>query len=1069
MTCRQDQVFYPSQERLAVLYLARQNVAEGSETVTLDGRVLTGGVDYSVDYGQGIVYLACPTGPGAVARVAYTVMPFELKSAYKLREPSSMSAVAQGGPPAPMALRAAKSSYDLRASGSKTVSIEAGSLSDFRMSQALNLAVSGKIGENVEVKGVLSDKDMSLGGATSTTSLEDLDRVFLEVRSPQARARVGDLEIDESPGELLNFKRDLTGFFGDASIGPERVVLSGAQSRSKYETAEIVGREGLAGPYYFAGSGGQYAGIVVGSDQVWLDGEQMKRGRNADYVIDYEKGEIYFNPSRMIREGASIVVDFESRGQEERRQVYFARSNLDLGKNANLGVSFFNEGTISAPSSDLEPIPGVERSPGSPAEDGWTSGAKFVGFGGGNYAQVKSDTLVYYEYVGEGLGEYQVEFTWVGEGKGTYSYVFSDKWGREIHLYNGRGAYVDRVRQLPDLSARVVHVKGSAEPARGLKVASELAASKGHKKAEDGTWEMTEDKAYTVSLAGDRDLPTVAGRNIGAIGVTARRRWIGQDYLAVGRLQRPDVLERWAQSPGDGFEATNEVALAYRLGSSIKTSAEIGTMGTVHGDSRRSKYSLDLGGARLGLAASSEVADLASASGARGVEHRSVAVRVPVKSVGLEFGTTSNLKDRVVEEGATDLVEYFSRAKLERQGVSVWLSVSRGQERRGRTRDSLASYSTSLDGNLAFQADLGARASLRGQVAHRQLDYEAKTGLAAHRTTGADLGLSLRDILAVSTLNANYGLANTLTSSYATELIKVGVGADYDSAGNYVPGAGSYDIARHETGKQPVTRMNASLALESGIKGKILQNRSVSSRTKVEIEGESSKENAGHLTVPNPFFVLKTAEVIYGRVNLSEEIVANRVKGLTISLVGRATRSLDQRCPERAERNANTEVLARVATTGLAKMTASTEARFSSGKRWIQTSSSMITPSTSVWGLTSSVERAVASSVRARLAAGIETDSRSNPSSSLVEASLSPGFTFFVGPLRCDGGASLRRLVRSDRVPVYEANARNCVDWNSRVNLRQGKYTSLSFEYVGRKSQGISAVHNLKASLSAIF
>ena len=1069
ITCRQDQVFHPSDGGLAVLYLARQNVAGGTETVTLDGRALASGTDYSIDYGQGIVYLACPTDPGATLRVTYSVMPFELKSTYKLREPSSSPLAAKGQEPASVALRTAKSAYDLRASGSKTISIEAGSLSDLRMSQALDLAISGKIGDNVEVKGVLSDKDMSLGEATSTTSLEDLDRVFLEVSSPQARARVGDIQIDESPGELLNFKRELTGFFGDATVGPEKITLSGAQSRSKYETAEIAGREGLAGPYYFAGSGGQYAGIVVGSDQVWLDGQQMKRGRNADYVIDYEKGEIYFNPSRMIRDGARIVVDFESRGQEERRQTYYARSDLGLGKKTNLGVSFFNEGTISDTQSDLGPVAGLERSPGSPEEEGWTSGAKFAGFGSGNYAQVKSDTLIYYEYVGEGLGEYNVEFTWVGEGKGNYSYVFSDKWGREVHLYTGSGPYVDRVRQLPDLSARVVHVNASAEAADWLKVGGEFAASKGHKKADDGTWQMTDDKAYIVTVAGDRDLPAVAGHSAGAIGLSARRRWIGQNYLAVGRLQRPDVLERWAQDPQEGFEATNEMALSYKLGSMLRTSAEIGTMGTIEGDSRRNKYSVDLGSSRLGLSASSEVADLASASGPRGIEHKSVAVRVPVKALGLEFGTTSDLKDRLSGSESSNLVEYFSRAGLARQGLSVLLSISGGKETRGSARDSLAPYSTSLDGSLKFEADLGKRASLRGQVAGRQVNYDARTQLAANRTTGADLGVSLRDMLAISTLSADYSLANTLTSSYATELIKVGMGADYDSAGNYVPGAGAYDIARHETGKQPVTRMKASLALETGIKGKILLARSLSSRTRIEIEGESSRGNAGDLAVPNPFFVLKMDEVTYGRVNLNEEIVINRVRGLTISLTGRATRSVDQRCLERGERDASTEVVARVATNGLAKMTASAEGRFESNRRWIETPLSMIAPSDRIWGLSSSLERAIATSLRARLAAGIESDTRGNPYSDLVEATCSPSFTLFVGPLRCDGGVGLRRLVKSDKVSVYEARSRNSVDWNSRINLRQGKYTSFSFEYVGRKAQGLSAIHNLKASLSATF
>lgn len=75
----------------------------------------------------------------------------------------------------------------------------------------------------------------------------------------------------------------------------------------------------------------------------------------------------------------------------------------------------------------------------------------------------------------------------------------------------------------------------------------------------------------------------------------------------------------------------------------------------------------------------------------------------------------------------------------------------------------------------------------------------------------------------------------------------------------------------------------------------------------------------------------------------------------------------------------------------------------------------------------------------------------------------------FVGALRCDAGLVLKRLVGSDNASVRETNLRNSVDWTSRLNLRRGRHTSFSLEYLGRKARAARTIHNLRASLSATF
>jgi hypothetical protein len=1067
VSCRHEEVFSSEASPPEPLYLAHRPVVRSSEAVRAGGDLLVRDYDYTVDYAQGIVYLARAVEIGQTVSVTYSVLPFDLRPSYRLREVATgrpMASLSEAPVPDRPAARPAGPSSGLKASGSKTVAVEAGSLGDFKVSQALNLSLAGKISDGVEVRGVLSDKDMSFANGTATTALRDLDRVFLEVRSSSAYARVGDLEIDESPGELLSFKRDLTGFLGNASRGSERVLVSGAESRTSHQTVETTAREGISGPYSLTGQSGEAPGIVVNTDRVWLDGEPMKRGKNEDYTIDYERAEIYFNPRRTMMAGARIVVDFEGERPDGRRQFYYGRSSVGLGSRAGLTASFLSEG-LGPPSVDSESGPGDGE---TEADVQWTDGATYVGLGSGDYIRISVDSLAYYEYAGEGAGEYDVAFTWVGEGLGTYSYVFSDRWNREVHVFTGQGGYVDKVRSQSGVKSQVLHLGVTAKPGRWLEVSTEFAQSKGHKETEGGAYRMRQDNAYTARVAGDGDLPQLAGHSAGRVRYSAKRRWVGEGYLAVARLRSPGVLQAWGQDPGDGFEATNELSLGYSLGEKLKTSFELGTMGTALGDSRRRKVAADLGSARFGLFASSEAASVLGDSTERGLERTAIGLRFPLKLADCEFGRKTDLRDRLSGDAAQIITEYYWQANLAAGGNRAAFGLSRSEERRGETGAGLRAYSSSVDGTLDFETDQTKRLALRGQAAHRRSTYSAEIGLGARSMTSADLGLVARGLWAISSLALDYGLANILTSTYTSELLRVGPGGDYDSLGNYMPGEGYYELARRESGKQPVTRMKAALTVETGLKGKILQDKAISSRTAVEIEGESDAGSVSRLALPDPFYVLAGGDVVFGKAGVNQEVVS-RAGGVTVSLSGKASRSVDSRCLDRVERNSDALASARASASSFRSTSLSVEGRVASRTRSVETGGARITPGTSTWALAANLERAITTSFRGRLGAELANDRVSQPVSSYRQGTVSGGCTAFLGALRCDAGLVLKRLVASDNASLRETNLRNSLDWSSRLNLRRGRYTSFSLEYLGRKSRAARAIQNLRASLSATF
>jgi hypothetical protein len=202
--------------------------------------------------------------------------------------------------------------------------------------------------------------------------------------------------------------------------------------------------------------------------------------------------------------------------------------------------------------------------------------------------------------------------------------------------------------------------------------------------------------------------------------------------------------------------------------------------------------------------------------GNKGVERTAIGLRLPVRSIDVSLGRTTDVRRQLSDTTSLARTEYYSRTSLAWRGSTVALALAASSEEKDKGPGWQA-YSQSVDGRLEFGTDQGRRAALRGQVAHRRVTYARSEGLGDRRVTSADLGLDLRDILALSSVALDYGLANTLTSVYSTRLVRVGAGGDYDSLGNYTPGAGTYEVTRYETGKQPVARMRTSLAIETGL------------------------------------------------------------------------------------------------------------------------------------------------------------------------------------------------------------------------------------------------------------
>ncbi len=382
----------------------------------------------------------------------------------------------------------------LSVSGSKTFSVEVGSRQDMALRQSLDLAASGRVGRDVEVRAILSDRDTPLQPEGTSTRLEDLDRILVEIEGPRAAATLGDFELVLPPSEFARARRQLEGVKADASPGPVGLFGAGATVPGTPVRTEFFGVEGKQGPYLLGPSRAARAGVIVaGSERVWLDGRQLRRGEGADYIIDYASAAVTFTSRNVITAWSEITVDFEFAQERYHRSFYAAGGSW--------GGSAWRRGTAVPEAEErLEiralllmegddrtrpviPLTDAQkeelRQAGDSLTDGLRSGIVHVG-DGGDYNKVENDTLAvpFFLFAGRGEGAYLVRFEDVGEEEGDYSENTAPD-GFTYYRYEGRrkGRFLpgDAVPR-PERTSLLSFVS-SARPLDRLSLSAEVALS----------------------------------------------------------------------------------------------------------------------------------------------------------------------------------------------------------------------------------------------------------------------------------------------------------------------------------------------------------------------------------------------------------------------------------------------------------------------------------------------------------------------------------------------------------------------------------------------------------------
>ncbi|MFQ5675502.1 MAG: hypothetical protein ACE5G1_06350, partial [bacterium] len=280
-----DAVF-PADSPKMIFSLGDSLVIPYSESLWADSLLLTRDRDYSIEYLVGEFHLKRPLTNVSFLRVRYKIFPFSLRTSYAHRE--IVRAEPKTGEPAngdnsggivprkqrPRVGPREEFGAQLIKSGSILRGISVGTNQNLQVDSGLRMQISGRLAQNVEVVASLTDQNTPIQPEGNTQTLQEIDKVFVQIKAPNLQATLGDYDLNLSGTEFTSYNRKLQGVMGQANVNNAAITVSGAVSRGQFNTNEFQGQEGNQGPYQLQGPTGQINLIVLaGTEKVWVDGE----------------------------------------------------------------------------------------------------------------------------------------------------------------------------------------------------------------------------------------------------------------------------------------------------------------------------------------------------------------------------------------------------------------------------------------------------------------------------------------------------------------------------------------------------------------------------------------------------------------------------------------------------------------------------------------------------------------------------------------------------------------------------------------------------------------------------
>ena len=381
----------------------------------------------------------------------------------------------------------------LTTSGSIARGVTIGNNQNSVLNSELDLQISGKISDKITLRASIQDANIPLQQSGYSQRLDEFDQVFIEAFTDQWALRAGDIDLVDNNSYFGAFSKRVQGLSVNSTFKHQNATTtafaSGALVRGQFVTSQFVAQEGNQGPYKLKGPNNELFVLVVsGSETVYVNGVALERGATKDYIIDYNAGEIIFNPTYPITSEMRITVDYQYSERNYTRFVGYAGAKYN-SEHLKLGVSFYNE-------NDLKNQPLQQNLNSNQAEVLAIAGddSSLMIAPSETPAEFSENRILYKKEVVGGEEVYvfsnnsednlfQVNFLFVGEQQGDYELSNSSAISN-IYAYvppisgQKQGSYAPIVQLVAPVQLQLAVLNGSYVPSEKTMIDFELATSK---------------------------------------------------------------------------------------------------------------------------------------------------------------------------------------------------------------------------------------------------------------------------------------------------------------------------------------------------------------------------------------------------------------------------------------------------------------------------------------------------------------------------------------------------------------------------------------------------------------
>jgi hypothetical protein len=371
----------------------------------------------------------------------------------------------------------------LQTNGYITRGITSGNNQNAVANATLDLKITGKLSKEVTLRAAIFDTNIPIQEKGYSQKFTDFDRIFIEMFTDKWKVKAGDIALENKESYFMPIQKQITGLRVEAKINDHlKVAASGAVVRGKFNSYRITGREGNQGPYKIYGKNNEPAILMIrGSEQVYINGIQIKRGENKDYTIDYNLAEITFNTTYPITNDMRIAIEFQ---YADRNYTRFLTYQEAVYKSPKLNISgyFYSENDAK----------------NQPLQQNLTDAQKNILASAGNNTNLMvaesafldsfDENKILYKKVISGATEvfeysqnpddmlYFVTFTNVGLQKGDYVIDRSTAIGN-VYEYVGRnqGSYTPIIKIIPPTKQQTFVVKSEYNFSKKTTLNSEIA------------------------------------------------------------------------------------------------------------------------------------------------------------------------------------------------------------------------------------------------------------------------------------------------------------------------------------------------------------------------------------------------------------------------------------------------------------------------------------------------------------------------------------------------------------------------------------------------------------------